>query len=128
MFQKGFVPPDLKIILKFEELIEYYFKENKPLAFYCDKLNVKVRLLNRYVKFYWNGRIAKDLIRDRKNNEALEMISETCMSVKEISCEVGIQNPSYFSKRFKEINGRTPSEQKRKTGKDRPPDENYAPV
>lgn len=113
MFQRIFIPPDLKTLLKLEELFEVHFNQPKLSTFYYNELKISLRQLNRYIKFCRDGKILKDLIRKRRYKAALKLVNETCVSMKKISYEIGIQDPSYFSRSFKAMNGRSPSSHKK---------------
>jgi YesN/AraC family two-component response regulator len=47
-------------------------------------------------------------------SRAKDMLKYTPLSIKEISYEIGIQNPFYFCRLFKKIEGMTPSEFRKK--------------
>jgi AraC-like DNA-binding protein len=107
MFQKGFIPPDQLLMRKLVKLIEQEFKHNKTPRYYAEKLNFSERRINRMLKREKNITL-HELIQLRIHREAVELIIETHMSVKEISYELGVLDPCYFSRCFKKISGIQP--------------------
>lgn len=107
VFQKGCTPPELQLIQKLDELVELHFKVQKSAAFYCAKLNVTERMLNKTLKFYRNVTIFQ-LIRQRSVREAETLLLQTNLNVQQVSYKVGVEDPSYFNRMFKELKGISP--------------------
>lgn len=108
-FQKGYTPPDIQLINQLDELIETHFKTHKDAEFYCELLRITERRMNAYLKFHRNVTVFQ-LIRTRVFKEADSLLLRTAMSIQEISYELGIADPGYFSRIFKEVKGLTPKE------------------
>jgi AraC-like DNA-binding protein len=49
-------------------------------------------------------------LRQVKLEAAREMLEDDLLSIKEIAARVGIRDPSYFSRIFKDVHGQSPSE------------------
>jgi len=87
--------------------LENHYKTDHYVADYTDRLVVTEKRLNRACKA-----IAKEtagtIIQKRIDFEAKRLLFYSSKSVKEIGHELGFQDPSYFNKFFKTLNGETP--------------------
>lgn len=81
-------------------LIEDHYKSQHNLDFYCKALaTTKRRLLfDTQEKF---GKTPKELLNQRLTTEALRFLKFTDLTIKEISFELGYNEPAYFSRFFK---------------------------
>lgn len=95
-------------ILKFQQLIDEFFKEEKRVSFYAEKLHISANYLNircqKYAKIS-----ATQLIQQRIILEAKRLLKSTTLSVKEIAFELGFVDHAYFSNFFKAQTGETPT-------------------
>lgn len=114
IYQKGYIPPDIKFVHTAIDLIEKHFKERRDPDFYLDKLKCGEwranKILTRYMKH-----TLYELIQLRVHQEAVALLSSTILSIKEITYELGLNDQSYFSKCFTRITGLSPSEWRRQT-------------
>lgn len=94
---------------KFEFLLEEAYKVSKAPSFYADKLNISARHLNRICQ-EGRGKSATELIQDRVILEARRLLVHGSPSVSEVSIELGFEDPSYFSRVFKNKTGESPSQ------------------
>jgi AraC-like DNA-binding protein len=88
------------ILRKFKELLELNFKTQKQVNDYADLLNISPDYLNTVIKS-GVGKKAKELIQQRIVLEAKRLGLHTELSTKEIAYELGFDDPSHFSRFFK---------------------------
>jgi len=88
-------------------LVEQFYGDNLPIGFYAEKLNITTTYLNRLVNEFYDKSVS-DFINERVLLEAKRIIRFSSKSVKEISFELGFEDPSYFSRFFKKHVGATP--------------------
>lgn len=94
-----------KVILKkFKNLLETHFAEWKKVSEYADELNLSADYLNNVIKSTI-GRTAKEIIQQRIVLEAKRLGLHTNLSNKEIAYRIGFEDPSHFSKFFKNCEG-----------------------
>lgn len=101
---------DEKFIRKALEVVE----KNIPNSLFsvevlADQMNVsRVGLYKRILTL--TGYTPSEFIRNIRLKRAAQLLEETGMTVAEVAYEVGFNNPKVFSKYFKEIFGKLPSE------------------
>lgn len=96
-------------LAEFNTLIDEFFREQKSVAFYADKLHISANYLNILCKR--NLKIpATQLIQQRVCTEAKRLLQSTSHSIKEIAFELGFSDHAYFSNFFKSHTGMTPSQ------------------
>lgn len=96
-------------LAKFNLLIDQFFKEEKLVAFYAEKLNISANYLNILCKK--NLKVsATQLIQQRVLLEAKRMLQSTSLSIKEIAFELGFVDHAYFSNFFKSQTKSTPTQ------------------
>jgi AraC-like DNA-binding protein len=96
-------------LVKFNQLIDQFFKEEKLVVFYASKLNISANYLNILCKKNLNVS-ATQLIQQRVLLEAKRMLQSTDLSIKEIAFELGFVDHAYFSNFFKSRTEITPTE------------------
>lgn len=96
-------------LAKFNMLIDEFFKENKTVTFYAEKLHISANYLNILCKKNLNIS-ATELIHQRTTTEAKRLLQNNKLTIKEITYELGFSDNSYFSIFFKNQTGMTPSE------------------
>lgn len=95
-------------LAKFNMLIDEFYKEEKSVTFYADKLNISANYLNILCKR--NLKVsAIQLIHQRISTEAKRLLQDNKLTIKEIAYQLGFSDNSYFSIFFKNITGITPS-------------------
>lgn len=97
------------VFSKFLNLIDEYFKEERSVSFYAEKLNISPNYLNIICKKSINSS-ASSLIQDRILLEAKRLLKVSEMSVKDIVFDLGFYDQASFSKFFKSQTGMTPSQ------------------
>ncbi|MVZ63522.1 helix-turn-helix domain-containing protein [Sphingobacterium humi] len=94
-------------LAKFNLLIDQFFKKEKSVAFYAEKLNISANYLNILCKK--NLKVsATQFIQQRVLLEAKRMLQSTNLSIKEIAFELGFVDHAYFSNFFKSQTQFTP--------------------
>mgnify|MGYP001206112813 CR=1 FL=1 len=81
-------------------LVDEYYSENLTVGFYAEKLNITATYLSRLVNEVYNKSVS-EFINERVVLEAKRIIRLSSKSIKEISFELGFNDPSYFSRFFK---------------------------
>ncbi|MCB0666650.1 MAG: response regulator [Saprospiraceae bacterium] len=98
----------------FLEKIRMHIEENFSNEHYqiedlASSINLSRTQVYRKLKAL-TGKSFTDIVKEMKIHQAKELLSKTEKSVSEIAYELGFKDASYFSKVFKEIEGRTPSQ------------------
>jgi AraC-like DNA-binding protein len=87
----------IDIIRKFNALVEEHFREQKQVSYYADLLHKSPKTLaNTFNRF--SDKTALNVILDRVLLEAKRLLMYTGKSVKEISGELGFEDPAHFSR------------------------------
>jgi len=95
----------LDITKKFADLVEENFSKERSVTFYASKLHIHPNYLNALIKSH-TGLTAKESIQNRVVLETKYLLHTTELSIKEISNELGFDDPTYFNvffKRFEHI-------------------------
>ena len=102
----------LNIWNHFNIIMEQKFKTEHAVTFYASELGLSPRKLGEVTKLY-TGKNVSEVIDARLITEAKRLLIFSSLAIKEISFELGFEEPSYFSKVFKKLTGETPSNFKR---------------
>ncbi|MBP1848508.1 AraC family transcriptional activator of pobA [Rhizobium petrolearium] len=92
------------LFVRFRDLLEQYFREEKNLGFYSERLHVTVPRLNLACKAR-GAKTASNLLYERVMIEAKRYLLYTEMSVTEISHALGFDDLAYFSRFFSQRAG-----------------------
>lgn len=95
------------VLFEYQSMIDTYYKEEKSVAFYAEKLNISPNYLNILCKKHLY-RSATSLIHNRLILEAKRLLLISKKSIKEIAYELGFYDLAYFSKFFKNQTGMPP--------------------
>jgi AraC family transcriptional activator of pobA len=93
----------------FNMLIDEFFKQEKFVTFYADKLNISANYLNILCKKHLKIS-ATQLIQQRVSTEAKRLLQSTALSIKEIAYELGFVDHAYCSNFFKSQTAISPTE------------------
>lgn len=98
----------LSIWNHFNIIMEQKFKTEHTVTFYASELGLSPRKLGDVTKLY-SGKKVSDVIDARLITEAKRLLLFSNLTIKEIAFELGFEEHSYFSKVFKKLTGKTPS-------------------
>jgi AraC family transcriptional regulator, transcriptional activator of pobA len=85
---------------KFNELLEKNFSGQRSVQFYADELHIHPNHLNYLIKKH-SGLSAKETINQHILNEAKYLLTSSSLSIKEVACKLGFENPEYFNVFFR---------------------------
>ena len=100
-------PASADLIIRFRELLETNYANERTVAFYANQLGVHPNHLNAVVKKV-TGETAKESIQNRLLMEIKLLLHSTNLSIKEISSQMGFNDPNYFSTFFNKYEQMTP--------------------
>lgn len=96
-------------MVRFQQLIDENFKDEKFVSFYAEKLSISANYLNIICQKYLKVS-ATNLIQQRIILEAKRLLIATNLSVKQIAFELNFTDHAYFSNFFRKNTGETPKE------------------
>jgi AraC family transcriptional regulator, transcriptional activator of pobA len=99
--------PSIDIIKRFLDLLEANFSTERSVKFYAEKLAVHPNYLNALIKKH-TGVTAKESIRNRLLIETKYLLHSTNLSIKEISNQLGFNDPNYFTSFFTKFENISP--------------------
>lgn len=102
-----------ELLANFIDLIETYFKTERAVNFYAEKLFVTPKHLSAVLKEI-SGKTAGEWIDHRVILEAKLMLRTTGMNIQEISLALNFSNQSFFGKYFKHLTGISPRDYRNK--------------
>jgi AraC family transcriptional activator of pobA len=91
--------PSIDILRKFIDLLDVYFSKEHSVKFYAEQLAVHPNHLNSLIKKH-TGISAKESIQNRLLLEIKYLLHSTNLTIKEISNEIGFNDPNYFTTFF----------------------------
>ncbi|MEP6628210.1 MAG: AraC family transcriptional regulator [Ginsengibacter sp.] len=100
--------PSLNIIRNFIILLDKHFLKEHSVKFYAKLLAVHPNYLNSVVKKNTNLTV-KESIQNRLLLESKYLLHSTGLSIKEISNQVGFNDPNYFTAFFKRFENKSPA-------------------
>ena len=100
-------------ITNLKKLIELHLYENLSVEELAKLCNLSTTSFKRQFRKIFNDSPA-NYINLRKIEKAKELLSLSNLTIGEISCQVGIQDPQYFTRLFKNKVGKTPSDYRKK--------------
>lgn len=95
------------ILIRYKELMEQNFHNEKLMNFYAGKIGVSPQRLNQACKAR-AGKTASELLHERIIIEAKRFLLYVDMTVAEIGYELGFDDPAYFSRFFSQRVGQSP--------------------
>ncbi|MDH7448136.1 helix-turn-helix domain-containing protein [Aquimarina sp. 2201CG14-23] len=90
------------------ELLQQYHTKERTLEFYASKMNLTPKALSKKVKDKMQTSLGK-LIRYQMIDTSKLMLSQN-LSIKDISLEMGFEEPNHFSNFFRHYTGESPSQ------------------
>ena len=107
-----------RYFVQFQQLVEQYYREHRPLDFYAKKLKISTPHLNNICRQTADV-TALRVIHERVLLEARRNLFYTAYTVREISDGLGFSEPAYFSRFFKRLHKMSPQQFRRfETGAD----------
>ncbi|NGM61505.1 helix-turn-helix transcriptional regulator [Sphingobacterium sp. SGG-5] len=100
-------------LARFNMLIDEFYKEQKSVSFYAEKLHISANYLNVLCKKDLKVS-ANQLIHQRVTIEAKRLLQSGNLTIKETAYELGFSDHAYFSNFFKAQTGITPTEFRKK--------------
>ncbi len=97
-----------KLVARYTAMISRDFGSDRNVADYAAALGVTTTHLTRCCRKTC-GRSALALLNDRVHYEACVLLKDTATPIQQIAASLGFQSPAYFTRRFQEISGKTPS-------------------
>jgi AraC family transcriptional regulator, transcriptional activator of pobA len=101
-------PADATVV-QLRALVDEFFRKERLLEFYAERLGMTVDRLNDHVKRS-TGVTAGHLIRQRVLTEAKRQLVFTTQPIHDISEELAFADPSHFARFFRKQTGTTPHE------------------
>lgn len=99
---------DYKLMNNVMHYINYHYQD-ASLSEIAEKSNIKAYNLSKLIKTNL-GRTFKEIVQEKRINEAKKLLRFEEKSVEEIAQSVGYDNTSYFYRLFKQLTGSTPNE------------------
>ena len=96
-------------VAQLRALVDEFFRKERLLGFYAERLGMTVDRLNDHVKRS-TGVTAGHLIRQRVLTEAMRQLVFTTQPIHDISEELTFADPSHFARFFRKQTGTTPHE------------------
>jgi AraC family transcriptional activator of pobA len=96
-------------VAQLRALVDEYFRKERLLGFYAERLGMTVDRLNDHVKRS-TGVTAGHLIRQRVLTEAKRQLVFTTQPIQDIAEELAFADPSHFARFFRKQTGTTPHE------------------
>jgi AraC-like DNA-binding protein len=103
------VEDKFNLIRKFHLLVEIHFKKERQVNFYAGLLNKSPKTISNYFAMY-SKKTPLQVIHERIITEAKRLVYYTDKSIKEIAEDLGFEDVAHFSKFFKNVTSKSPSE------------------
>ena len=101
-------PKSINYVRELEALIEANYLTLKKPSQYANLLNISTKHLNKIVQNSL-GKSSSELINNRIILEAQRLLTHGQINIKEIAYELGYEDPSYFTRFFKNNVGVSPT-------------------
>lgn len=108
-FESSVTPIKNSIVERFMELVQEYYREERLIGFYADKLCITPKYLSKLVKEN-TGRSAGEWIDSHVILEARAMLQSSDMTIQQIAASLNFPNQSFFGKYFKRATGLSPKQ------------------
>lgn len=95
------------LVIKFSNLAQQQFREERTVKKYADQLNVSAKYLTEVVKEY-SGKNASEIINDLVILEAKFLLSKSQLSIGQVAETLHFSDQSFFGKYFKRQTGISP--------------------
>lgn len=105
------------VAIKFKILVYQHYIEEKSVGFYAGEMAISENYLNRCAQLVLN-KSAKKFILEVSILQSQILLQDMGKSIAEIAHELNFDDPSYFSRLFKKINGLSPVAYKKQIAQD----------
>jgi AraC family transcriptional activator of pobA len=95
------------LLHQLKKILEQSFKEQHQAAFYAKELTTDIKYLNKVCR-QATGLTVYQLIQERLLTESKILLQTSALSVKEISYQLGFNDPAFFGRFFKKYTQITP--------------------
>ena len=99
--------PLADIIKQFVDLLDIHYSKEHSVKFYADQLSLHPNHLNALIKKH-TGISAKESIQNRILLEVKHLLHSTKLPIKQISNQMGFNDPNYFTTFFKRSENQSP--------------------
>jgi AraC family transcriptional regulator, transcriptional activator of pobA len=99
--------PLTDIIKRFVDLLDIHYSKEHSVRFYADQLSMHPNHLNALIKKH-TGISAKESIQNRILLEVKHLLHSTKLPIKQISNQMGFNDPNYFTTFFKRSENQSP--------------------
>ncbi len=96
-------------VAQLRALVDEFFRKERQLGFYAERLGMTIDRLNGHVKRA-TGVTAGHLVRQRVLSEAKRQLVFTMQPIQDIAAELAFSDPSHFARFFRKHTGTTPHE------------------
>jgi len=96
-------------VAQLRALVDEFFRKERQLGFYAERLGMTIDRLNDHVKRA-TGVSAGHLVRQRVLSEAKRQLVFTMQPIQDIAAELAFSDPSHFARFFRKHTGTTPHE------------------
>jgi AraC family transcriptional regulator, transcriptional activator of pobA len=96
-------------VAELRALVDEFFRKERQLGFYAERLGMTIDRLNDHVKRA-TGVTAGHLVRQRVLSEAKRQLVFTMQPIQDIAEELAFSDPSHFARFFRKHTGTTPHE------------------
>lgn len=96
-----------EIAMAFKKLVSQNFKAEKTTSYYANQLSISENYLNRCSKATFE-KSAKELIIEIVILQAQIKLWDVTKSISQVCYELNLNDPSYFTRIFKKVTGKTP--------------------
>ncbi|HET8735955.1 MAG TPA: helix-turn-helix domain-containing protein [Pricia sp.] len=97
---------------QFEALVDKMYVDTKNVSDYADELNISPNYLTTTIKRL-TGKSAKDVIMERLLMESKSLLKYSGLDIAEIAYRLNFQEPTHFTRFFKNLSGTTPNKFRR---------------
>lgn len=98
---------DYDILMRYKELVERNFREQKVMEFYAGAIGISAQRLNQACRAR-SGKTASEILHERTIIEAKRCLLYMEKTVAEIGYDLGFDDPAYFSRFFSQRVGQPP--------------------
>lgn len=102
------LPRTQQIAVQFKHLVNEHLPHQKSIAFFAAELGISANYLNRCLQAVFH-KSATAILTETQILRSQLMLLDTTKDIAQIAYELDFDDPSYFSRMFKKITGRSPT-------------------